>query len=92
VGLRPQADAALTAGAHLFVPGEMVERTRDQGYVTSACYSPTLGSWLALGFLKNGRARQGEMIRVVDHLRAVDVLCEVCDPVFYDREGEKLRA
>ncbi|SEN76269.1 sarcosine oxidase subunit alpha [Gemmobacter aquatilis] len=92
VGLRPQTEAPLTAGAHLFVPGEEVGRAQDQGYTTSVCYSPTLGSWLALGFLKNGRARQGEVIRVVDHLRAVDVLCEVCDPVFYDREGEKLRA
>ena len=30
--------------------------------------------------------------RVVDRLRSVDVLCEICDPVFYDRDGEKLRA
>jgi hypothetical protein len=45
-----------------------------------------------LGFLKNGRARHGEMIRVVDHMRGLDVMAEVCDPVFHDKEGEKLRA
>ncbi|MDQ1849513.1 sarcosine oxidase subunit alpha family protein [Gemmobacter fulvus] len=92
VGLKPHSDAALTAGAHLFTPGDTVERAQDQGYITSVCYSPTLGAWLGLGFLKNGRARLGEAIRVVDHLRGIDVLCEVCDPVFHDKEGVKLRA
>ena len=30
--------------------------------------------------------------RLVDHLRKVDVLCTVTDPVFHDPMGEKLRA
>ncbi|MDR0807872.1 MAG: sarcosine oxidase subunit alpha family protein [Gemmobacter sp.] len=93
VGLRPlDPEQALSSGAHLFVPGETVERVNDQGYTTSACWSPTLNSWLALGFLKDGRARHGQTLRLVDHLRGIDVLCEVCDPVFHDREGGKLRA
>ncbi len=92
VGLKPLTDAAITAGAHLFVPGEKVERVTDQGYVTSVCYSPTLATWLGLGFLTNGRARHGETVRLVDHLRSIDVLVEVCDPVFHDKEGAKLRA
>ena len=92
VGLKPVTDAAITAGAHLFTPGDAVNRETDQGYVTSVGYSPTLGSWLGLGFLKNGRARIGERVRLVDHLRNVDLVCEVCDPVFHDKEGVKLRA
>jgi sarcosine oxidase subunit alpha len=92
VGLRPVGDAAMTAGAHLFTPGEEVTRANDQGYVTSVGPSPTLGGWLGLAFLKNGRARTGEMVRLVDHLRGIDMLCEVCDPVFHDKEGGKLRA
>ena len=28
---------------------------------------------------------------LVDHLRGIDLLCEVCHPVFHDPEGEKLR-
>jgi sarcosine oxidase subunit alpha len=75
-----------------FTPGDTVGRATDQGYVTSVGFSPTLGAWLALGFLKNGRGRIGETIRLVDHLRGIDVLCEVADPVFHDREGVKLRA
>jgi heterotetrameric sarcosine oxidase alpha subunit len=91
VGLRPVNDAPITAGAHLFTPGDPVERVFDQGYVTSVGYSPTMGGWLGLGFLRNGRARLGEMVRLVDHLRGIDLLCEVCHPVFHDPEGEKLR-
>ena len=91
VGLRPMTDAPISAGAHLFNPGEEVRRANDQGYVTSVCYSPTLGGHLGLAFLRNGRARHGEMVRLVDHLRKIDLLCEVCHPVFHDKEGEKLR-
>lgn len=90
VGLR--AAAPISAGAHLFVPGNEVHRETDQGYVTSVCWSPTVDAWLGLGFLTDGRARQGEKIRLVDHLRGLDVICEVCHPVFHDPEGEKLRA
>lgn len=90
VGLRTHAP--ISAGAHLFVPATEVHRETDQGYVTSVCWSPTLGSWLGLAFLKDGRARYGEKIRLVDHLRGLDVICEVTNPVFHDPEGEKLRA
>ncbi len=90
VGLK--ASAPISAGAHLFVPGTEVHRETDQGYVTSVCWSPTVGAWLGLGFLKDGRARLGEKVRLVDHLRGLDVICEVCNPVFHDPEGEKLRA
>jgi glycine cleavage system aminomethyltransferase T len=92
VGLQSTSGATITAGAHLFTPGDVVARATDQGYVTSVGFSPTLGAWLGLGFLKNGRARIGETVRLVDHLRGIDVLCEVADPVFHDREGVKLRA
>ena len=90
VGLK--AEGPISAGAHLFVPGAEVHRETDQGYVTSVGFSPTVGAWLGLGFLKDGRARHGEKVRLVDHLRGLDVLCEVCHPVFHDPEGEKLRA
>ena len=69
-----------------------MDREGSEGYVTSVCWSPTLKATLAMGFLKNGRARHGDLIRIVDHLRGFDVLAEVCDPVFHDPAGEKLRA
>ncbi len=81
----------LTAGAHLFAGGEAAVRANDQGYVTSVCWSPTLGSNIGLAFLRNGRARHGERVRLVDHLRRIETVCEVCDPVFVDPEGGRLR-
>jgi sarcosine oxidase subunit alpha len=90
VGLR--ASAAMTAGAHVFTPGDRVHRETDQGYITSVCWSPTLEAHLALAFVKDGRARHGQKIRVVDHLRKIDVMAEITDPVFHDKEGAKLRA
>jgi sarcosine oxidase subunit alpha len=90
VGLR--ADQPISAGAHLYKPGDAAERANDQGYVTSVCWSPVLNCWLGMGFLANGRARHGEHVRLVDHLRGIDVLCSVADPVFLDPEGGRMRA
>ncbi len=92
VGIRPLGAEAITSGAHLFVPGKDLTRENSQGYTTSVGFSPMFGKHLALGFLTNGRARIGERIRVVDRLRGIDVLAEVCDPVFHDKDGGKLRA
>ena len=92
VGLKLPDAVAAFGGAHLFTPGATVDREGSEGYVTSVCWSPTLKATLAMGFLKNGRARHGDLIRIVDHLRGIDVLAEVCDPVFHDPAGEKLRA
>ncbi|MDQ7069972.1 MAG: sarcosine oxidase subunit alpha family protein [Rhodobacterales bacterium] len=92
VGLKPVgAVKQLTAGAHLFAKGADAVRENAQGYTTSVAFSPLLGVFLALGFLKRGRARHGEVIKFVDHLRGIETLCEVCDPVFFDPEGGRAR-
>jgi sarcosine oxidase subunit alpha len=92
VGLRPNgAVKELTSGAHLFEEDAKAERANAQGYVTSVCFSPTLETMLGLAFLQNGPARYGETIRMVDHLRGVETLCEVVNPVFFDPEGGRVR-
>lgn len=92
VGLRPAGSVKLlTAGAHLFDAGAEAIRENDQGYITSAGYSPTLETSLALGFLKDGQSRHGETVRMVDHLRGVEAMCLVTDPVAFDPKGERVR-
>jgi methylglutamate dehydrogenase subunit C len=92
VGIKCSGATALVAGAHLFAQGDTIKRETSQGYVTSVCWSPTMGLWLGMAFLKNGRARHGEKLRLVDHMRGVDLGVEICDPVFHDPAGGKLRA
>jgi sarcosine oxidase subunit alpha len=92
VGLRPvQPGKGFGAGAHLFEKDAKPVSANDQGYVTSVCWSPTLKTHLGLAFLKNGRARHGDVVRLVDHLRGTDLPCEVVNPVFFDPEGGRAR-
>ncbi len=81
----------LSAGAHVFNTEAAVTRENDQGYITSVAFSPTLGQSIALGFVKRGPQRIGEVIRVVDHMRDIDTQVEICSPVFVDPEGGKTR-
>ncbi len=92
VGFRPVGAARmLTAGAFLFAEGTEPTRENAQGYTTSVCYSPTVETSLGLGFLKNGRARHGERMRMVDHLRGAQAIVEITDPVAVDPEGGRMR-
>lgn len=93
VGLRPvDRQQRLYAGSHFLPRGAANTAEHDTGYLTSVAYSPTLGHWIGLGLLAHGPERHGETVRAVDLLRGHDVLVEVCDPVFLDPAGERLRA
>jgi heterotetrameric sarcosine oxidase alpha subunit len=92
VGLRPvRARERIRGGAHLFAPLSQRTPTADEGYVTSAAFSPSLESYIALALLKRGPQRHGERIIVHDPLRGADIEAVVCDPVFYDPEGTRVR-
>ncbi len=94
VGLRPVNPAdAMPAGGHLMAATGPVDAAHDQGYVTSAAYSPILESSIGLGFVKSGSTRMGERLRLVNPLEGQEVLVEITSPHFVDPEGgEKLRA
>ena len=92
VGLRPvKADQQMTAGAHIFDAGAAHVHANDQGYVTSVCYSPELGTMIGLGFVRRGPERLGERMMLRDHVRDLTVEVEICSPVFIDPEGGRLR-
>jgi heterotetrameric sarcosine oxidase alpha subunit len=93
VGLKPlDKDKDIRAGAHLLREGAKPSTLNDQGYVSSACYSPMLGQYIALAFLKSGRERYGEKVVIWDKLRGEETLAEVCNPVFVDPANIKLNA
>ncbi len=91
VGLQPVgAVKEMNAGAYLFETEDEPTRANQQGYTTSVAFSPELGM-LALAFLRDGRARYGETLRLVDHIRKVQTFVVVTNPVFLDKEGERAR-
>ena len=55
------------------------------------CYSPTVESVIAQAFLRDGRNRIGEIVKMVEHLSGSTTLCLVCTTVFFDPEGGRLR-
>ncbi|WP_419738781.1 sarcosine oxidase subunit alpha family protein [Ruegeria sp.] len=93
VGLKPvDANETVTAGGHLMNATGPVDAAHDQGYVTSAAYSPILESSIGLGFVKGGSDRMGEQLRLVNPLEGQEVMVEIVSAHFVDPEGEKLRA
>jgi heterotetrameric sarcosine oxidase alpha subunit len=92
VGLVPVDRAArIGAGAHFVAAGAAPTAANDQGFMTSAAFSPTLGHWIGLGLLARGPERHGERVLAVDPLRGRSALVEVRAPVFVDPAGERLR-
>ena len=93
VGIKPvDPRDPVPAGAHLMNADGAIDAAHDQGYVTSACYSPNLGHAIALGFLKDGANRMGERMRLVSPLTGVNVDVEITSAHFVDPDGERLRA
>ncbi|MEQ1404281.1 sarcosine oxidase subunit alpha family protein [Neorhizobium sp. Rsf11] len=91
VGLKAvEADKEIKAGAHLLKDQAKPSLANDQGFVSSACFSPSLGHHIALAMLKSGRERFGERILVWDGLRGSEMMAEVCSPVFVDPDNLKL--
>ncbi|KIC13999.1 sarcosine oxidase subunit alpha [Leisingera sp. ANG-Vp] len=92
VGFKPvNAAEPVQAGAHLMNADGEVSAATDQGYITSAAYSPVLGCSIGIGFLKSGDSRKGEVIRAVNPLEGKEVQVEVVSAHFVDPEGERLR-
>lgn len=93
VGIKPvDPNDPVPAGAHLMNAGGPVDAAHDQGYVTSACYSPNLGHAIGIGFLKDGANRMGEKMQLVSPLTKIHVDVEITSTHFIDPEGERLRA
>ena len=81
----------LTNGAHFIPMGETATPGTDHGYMSSVAWSPMLGTYIGLGFLKNGKNRMDETIQAKDFMRNNHVDVKVVSPHFFDPDGERLR-
>ena len=59
-----------------------------QGRVTSTYFSPTLNKGIAMGLVRRGPDRMGEVIDFPVGEGKV-VKARIVDPVFYDKEGSR---
>jgi heterotetrameric sarcosine oxidase alpha subunit len=92
MGLQPvDKSVQLQGGAHFLNKGDAPTMANDLGWMTSVAYSPSLGHYIGLGFVKAGESRKGDIIRAWDGVRGKDIEVEVVSAHFLDPEGERLR-
>ena len=93
VGLKTNSpQSSVTAGSHLFNIDDEPLADNNQGYISSAAFSPIENCYIGLAFLKRGPERWGEKIKAVNFVADTELNCEICPPVFYDPGGKKIRA
>jgi glycine cleavage system aminomethyltransferase T/NADPH-dependent 2,4-dienoyl-CoA reductase/sulfur reductase-like enzyme len=92
VGLTALDGQAMPRGAKLVADAQRRRPNPMLGHVTSWCYSPNLGAWIALALLADGRARHGETLWAVSPLAGKRVRVKVGPPCFIDPAGECMRA
>ncbi len=89
VGLETLDGSVIPDGSIAPAPGLNANGQRNtQGRVTSTYYSPTLRRGIAMGLVKGGLGRIGEVIEMT-RLDGSTFQVKIVDPVFYDKEGEK---
>ena len=91
VGLTALAGEPLPRAAKIVVDPDAAAPIPMQGHVTSWCYSPHVGAWIALALVADGRARHGEIVWAVSPLADARVQVKIGPPCFVDPDGERLR-
>ncbi|MCY1127095.1 sarcosine oxidase subunit alpha family protein [Frigidibacter sp. RF13] len=89
VGLETLDGSVLPDGVYAVADGVNANGQRNvQGRVTSTYYSPTLKKGIAMGLVKHGPDRMGEVIDFPADGGKV-FKAKIVDQVFYDKEGAK---
>ena len=89
VGLQAiDADEALPLGGHIITEAKAAAPVKSHGYCTSACYSPTLQRWIALGLLCRGRERMGESLFIFANGKTV--AAKIVPATHFDAQGGQL--
>ena len=89
VGLETVDGSVLPDGAYALADGTNANGQRNtQGRVTSTYYSANLKRGIAMGLVRHGPDRMGEVI-AFNTVDGGSVEAKIVDPVFYDKEGTK---
>ena len=89
VGFETLDGAVIPDGAYVIADGVNANGQRHtQGRVTSTYHSPTLNRGIAMGLLRHGPARMGEVVEF-NTVTGATVKAKVVDPVFHDKDGSK---
>lgn len=90
VGLESLDGTVLPDGAHAASPGTGTDGPRKaEGRVTSSYHSPTLDRPIALGLVKGGPSRMGEVLTFFLPLDK-EMQARIVHPVFFDPQGARL--
>ena len=91
VGLTALDGAAMPRAAKIVTDPDAPPPLAMLGHVTSWCYSPHVGAWIALALIAGGRARHGETVFAVSPLAGVRIKAAIGPPCFIDIDGARLR-
>ncbi|MEX2650080.1 MAG: sarcosine oxidase subunit alpha family protein [Alphaproteobacteria bacterium] len=90
VGLLPEDPKdVLVEGAQIMADAGRAPPVPMEGHVTSSYWSAALGRSFALALLKGGQGRHGQTVPV--HAYGKTAWAKVTEPIFYDKDGERLR-
>ena len=89
VGLLTEDDQAILPDGGQIVEDPSASKPVPMlGHVTSSYYSPTLGRSIALGVVRGGRAREGELV-YVPLAGGRSIPARITGPCFYDPKGQR---
>ncbi|MGB7335747.1 MAG: sarcosine oxidase subunit alpha [Salaquimonas sp.] len=89
IGLRTKdPKIVLEEGAQIVADSNQPIPMKMIGFVTSSYWSETLGHSIAMALVQDGFKLKGETLFVPMPNETIAV--EVCDPIFYDKEGARL--
>ncbi len=90
VGIFPKNREETFNAGSILCQSDAVEGMGD-GWITAVTYSPALGHWIGLGFLKGGHeSYEGKTLVSADPVRKGNIEVEVVSPHMYDASGERM--
>jgi sarcosine oxidase subunit alpha len=83
-------DGTLEVGGRILTAGKVQPPCPTEGYVTSACASPTVQKSIGLALIERGHSREREVVSVYSAGRTIE--CRIASPVFFDPSNTRLQA